>query len=68
MTCRFRYLIIVNDVAEVCEGVSEVDSRVFLALAVLVGVRVAEVPLEVRVGDGVSANRAPAARVFELFA
>jgi hypothetical protein len=55
-------------VAEVSESVSEVHARVFLALAVLVGVSVSQVPLEVRVGHGVAADGATPARMFELFA
>ncbi len=68
MPCIFCYLIIFDDVAEVSESVSEVHARVFLALAVLVGVSVSQVSLEVRVGHGVAADGATPARMFELFA
>jgi hypothetical protein len=55
-------------VAQVCENVSEVAGGVLFALAVLVGVRVAQVALEVGVGHGVAADGAPSARVLEFFA
>ena len=61
-------LIILDDVAEVGEGVAEISGRVLLALAVLVGMSVSKVPLEVGVGHGVAADGAATARVLEFFA
>ena len=54
--------------AEVGEGVAEISGRVLLALAVLVGMSVSKVPLEVGVGHGVAADGAATARVLEFFA
>ena len=46
----------------------DTNVRVLLALAVLVGMRVSKVPLEVGVGHGVAADGAATARVLEFFA
>ena len=54
--------------AEISESVSEIAGGILLALAVLVGVGVPQMTLEVRVGHGVAADGAATARVLEFFA
>ena len=54
--------------AEISESVSEIAGGILLALAVLVGMSVSKVPLEVGVGHGVAADGAATARVLEFFA
>ena len=53
--------------AEISESVSEIAGGILLALAVLVGVGVPQMTLEVWVGHGVAADGAPPTRMFELF-
>lgn len=67
ITFLVTHLVIFDNVAKVSIGVAEVDPGIFFALAVFVRVSVAQVPLEVGVGDGVAANGTTTARVFELF-
>jgi hypothetical protein len=54
-------------VAKVSKGVAEVDPGIFFALAIFVRVSVAQVPLEVGVGDRVATNGTTTPRMFELF-